>query len=215
VKKEAPAALAGDMHYGRRTNEIDGVEESGKTFYIACVIVLAVMFMAFYAVSGGVANFSDTDIETGGSAGYSDTTMAADTAAWASSDTIYGDWVSDEDFDVLNFLMQHIDDVNTRIELHLFAGLMANGITFTEDGEAYCTYNGTEVNYSHFVYSIEDDSTLKMQWDDAILSAKVDTAIGTISASLGGDSEFDMEYELNGDGTLQLNLDGQDIYLHR
>ena len=58
IKKEQDEALHSARQYGRRTNEIDGVEESGQNVYIACAVILAVTFLAFYAVSDGAVGLT-------------------------------------------------------------------------------------------------------------------------------------------------------------
>lgn len=201
VKKEAGEIPAAGLAYGRRTNEIDGAEESGQNVYIACGAALAVMFLVFYMTgTGGAALVDDSEIEA------------------AEESTYYGAWISDYEFNIKDIIANHIDNVIAWGEIKLFKDTWADGITFTEDGMAYCTYNGIAIDYAKFTCSPVDDSTLHLQWEyesmEANLGLPVTIIKAGVSKSVGDEAGFDVKYQLDGN-TMQLNFAGQTLLLRK
>ncbi len=196
VRKEGSAGLPVEMRYGKRTNEIDGAEESGQNVYIACGIVLAVMFLAFYIVSD----------QTGA-------LFADDSYLSEENGTFQGAWVSDTTYDIKDIILSRIDNVITIADIGLFKEKWANGITFTQDGMAYCTYNGTAIDYARFSYSIVDDSTLHLQWS---YGADIDVGVklANVGITVGDETGFDVSYVLDGD-VMYLSYAGYNLTLHR
>lgn len=201
VRQEQNQALSAGMQFGRRTNEIDGVEESGQNVYIACGIVLVAMFMAFFMTS---VNSERLSIDAG--------EYAEGTSAY------YGAWVSDSYFDVKNIILNNIDNLFTSLDITLFKDSYVNGITFTQDGMAYCTYNGKAVDYAKFTCSVVDDSTLHLQWAYETMVANAGAGIGIfetgVSKSIGDETGFDVRYEVDGN-TMYLNFAGQYLELYK
>ncbi len=204
IKKEQAAALQGEMHYGRRTNEIDGVEESGQNVYIACAIVLAVTFLAFYMVSDGLAGLS------GG--------QTQEQEEEAESGDIYGVWQSNEAFDIKGLILSNIDSVMGMAEIELLKESKANGITITQDGMAYCTYNGKTIDYAKFTCGIVDESTVHLQW--SYTGSYVNAGVGVGIASVGintpstYEAGFDVKYRVEGN-TLYLEFPGMSLELYK
>lgn len=202
VKGEQNAALKGEMHYGRRTNEIDGVEETGQNVYIACAVVLAVMFLAFYMASGGTAGL----------------VMEEAAAGSEDSSTFYGAWTSDSAFDVKNIILNKVDNVVNLLDIKIFKESYANGITFTQDGMAYCTYNGEVIDYAKFVCSVVDDSTLYFQWSYDGVTVNSGAGVGVASVGvakpMSDEAVFNVKYEVDGN-MMKLNFAGQDLVLYK
>lgn len=203
VRKEENISLKEEMKVGRRTNQIDGAEESGKNFYLACGVVIVGMFLALYMTSGGLAGLS---------ANTQDESTEEDTSGF------YGAWVSNSNYDIKSIILNNIDNVVTQSDIGLFKESTANGITFTQDGMAYCTYNGTAIDYAKFTYSIVDDSTLHLQWsyDSIDLEGSVESfGIGIgVSKTMGDETGFDVKYDVDGD-MMQLNFAGQNLTLYK
>lgn len=198
IKKEQDEALHSARQYGRRTNEIDGVEESGQNVYIACAVILAVTFLAFYAVSDGAVGL------TGGPAQEQK----------GESDTLYGVWRTDETFDVKKLVIDNIDNVLGMAEIGLFKESKANGITITQDGMAYCTYNGATIDYAKFTCGIVDESTVHLQWSYSGAYGSVNIGPVGISAPSTYEAGFDVNYQVDGN-TLYLDLPGMNLELHK
>lgn len=203
IKKEKAAALQGENQYGRRTNEIDGVEESGQSVYIACAVILAVTFLAFYMVSDGTAGL------TGG--------QAQKQEQEGESTTFYGVWKTEEPFNVKKIILKKLKNVVGLTEIGLSKESKANGITFTQDGMAYCTYNGATIDYAKFTCGIVDESTIHLQWSysGASISAGVDLGV-TVGISTPSNYEvgFDVKYRIEGN-TLYLELPDMTLELHK
>ena len=198
IKKEQDEALHSARQYGRRTNEIDGVEESGQNVYIACAVILAVTFLAFYAVSDGAVGL------TGGPAQEQK----------GESDTLYGVWRTDETFDVKKLVIDNIDNVLGMAEIGLFKESKANGITITQDGMAYCTYNGATIDYAKFTCGIVDESTVHLQWSYSGAYGSVNIGPVGISTPSTYEAGFDVNYQVDGN-TLYLDLPGMNLELHK
>lgn len=206
IKREQNAALKEEMYYGRRTNEIDGVEETGQNVYIACAVVLAVMFLAFFMTSNGTAGFLTGGVEE----------SLGDTSSF------YGAWTADTAFNIKDIILKHIDDVFSVLDIGIFKDSYANGITFTQDGMAYCTYNGAAIDYAKFTYSVVDDSTLFLQftYESFEANAGVDASVGVasanagISSTIGDETGFNVKYEVDGN-EMRLNFAGQNLVLYK
>lgn len=201
VRQEQNQAISAGMQFGRKTNEIDGVEESGQNVYIACGIVLVAMFMAFFMTSVNSDRLSANMGE------YAEGTS-----------TYYGAWVSDSYFDVKDIVLNNIDNLFTSLDIALFKDSYVNGITFTQDGMAYCTYNGIAVDYAKFTCSVVDDSTLHLQWAYETMEANAGAGVGIfeagVSKSIGDEAGFDVKYEVDGN-TMYLNFAGQYLVLYK
>lgn len=205
IKKEKAAALQGEKQYGRRTNELDGMEESGQNVYIACAIILAVTFLAFYMVSGASAGLSD---EQAG-------------AQEKEEGSICGAWKSDETIDVKDYILKNIDNVIAKVEIGVFKADKANGITFTESGMAYFTYDGVAIDYAKFNYSEVDESTVYLNWGYTSFEANVEAGVDFIgqasvgaSKTVGDETGFNVTYQVDGD-TMQLNFPKLQLQLHK
>lgn len=204
ITKGQTAMLQDEMHYGRRTNEIDGVEESGQNVYIACAIVLAVTFLAFYMVSDGSAGLSGEQTQ--------------EQAAESDSGDIYGVWRSDVAFDIKGLILDYIDNVVGIAEIELFKDGKANGITITQDGMAYCTYNGKTIDYAKFTCGIVDESTVHLQWSYSGSYVNVGVGVGGVSAGINTpgtyEAGFDVQYRVEGN-TLYLDFPGMSLELYK
>lgn len=204
VRKEQNAALQEAEHFGRRTNEIDGQEESGRNFYAACGVVLAVMFMALYMTSYGAGEFSAAEPEEAAE-------EAEDTPGY------YGAWVSDRDYNIKDIILSKIDNVVSLLDIGIFKTSRADGITFTQDGMAYCTYDGAAIDYAKFTYSVVDDSTLHLQWKHVAMDGIGGEVAGVganVSTEIGDETGFDVKYSVDGD-EMQLDFAGQHLVLHK
>ncbi len=214
ITKEQAAALQGEIQYGRRTNEIDGVERSGQNVYVACAVILAVTFLAFYMVSEGAAGLI-------GGRGQ---------AQEANNDTYFGAWRTDQSFDVKDLIINHIDNVFSIAEIQFFKESKANGITFTQDDMAYFTYNGVAIDYAKFKCSKVDDSTLHMHFNYdsfeasanagveagvnvVVAEAKANAGVG-ISKTMGDETGFDVKYQVDGN-TMQIDIAGLHLDLYK
>lgn len=205
VTREQSTVLKEEMHYGRRTNEIDGVEEAGQNVYIACAAILAVMFLSFYMTSNGAAGLFREETE--------------DSVENASE--FYGAWTCDTTFDIKNTILNNIDNVISVLDIKLFKESYANGITFTQDGMAYCTYNGTAIDYAKFACSVVDDSTLYFQWSYESAEGSLGVSVGAgvsldagVSKTIGDETGFNVNYQVSGD-TMQLKFAGQNLVLYK
>lgn len=202
VRKEENVLLKDEVKVGRRTNETEGAEESGKNFYIACCVVIAVMFLALYVTSGARAGLS---------------VIGQDDIAGENTAGFCGAWQSDSEYNVKNIILDNIDNLVTTLEIGVFKSSMADGITFTQDGMAYCTYNGVAIDYAKFTYSIVDDSTLHLQWVYDSLDAEISVSSGVeagISKTIGAETGFDVKYTVDGN-SMQLNFAGQNLTLYK
>ena len=198
IKKEQAAVLKGEIQYGRRTNEIDGVEASGQNVYIACAVILAVTFLAFYMVSDGAARLPDGTVHE----------------AEQGQGTLYGVWRTDESFDVKSLIIDNLDNVMGMTEIGLFKESKANGITITQDGMAYCTYNGATIDYAKFTCSVVDESTIHLQWSYTGAYGSVNLGPVGINMPSAYEVGFDVSYQVNGN-TLYLDLPGMYLELYK
>ena len=136
----------------------------------------------------------------------------------AESGDIYGVWQSNEAFDIKGLILSNIDSVMGMAEIELLKESKANGITITQDGMAYCTYNGKTIDYAKFTCGIVDESTVHLQW--SYTGSYVNAGVGVGIASVGintpstYEAGFDVKYRVEGN-TLYLEFPGMSLELYK
>lgn len=192
---------SGGLEYGKRTNEGCGQENTGKSFYAACGVVLAAMFLGFFTVSNDHGRELDA-----GQGTYTD-----------SSRGIAGVWSCGQLIDIKKIFLSSFDNVIASLDIGLFKQSYADGITFTQDGMAYLTYEGMAIDYAQFSYSRIDDTTIHLQWNyQSPLELSAGVGAGMIGASYqAGDSTgCDASYQIE-DDRLWIDFFGYGLTLYR
>lgn len=197
--------LEGNMNellsVGRRTNE-PKERDDGKKVYIAVVTFFVAIFLVMYFVSGNVA-MTSMDTEA------TETTEEPE-------QTIAGAWTTNE-FDIKSILSNQIDNFLVKSEIFVFKSRVANGLTFTQDGKAYGTYNGSTLDYAQFEYSVVDDNIIHLAWEyeGAELHADVSVKVvgAGISKTVDDQAGYDAHYEISQDGVLTIDFFGTTLTL--
>lgn len=187
------------LNIGRRTNEPKEAEDGHKV-YIAVAILFAVIFLVMYFISGG-----------------SGLIASGEKIQIASEQGVEGAWRG-ETFDVKNLLLQGIDNIGVSLEIGIFKESYANGLTFTQDGKAYATYNGRSIDYAVFDYSIIDDNTIHIQWDYEMASVNLGVSLyGVLEAgvekAIDEQTGYDAKYQIESDGTMAIDFFGENLVM--
>lgn len=196
IRSRQAEILKSGMDYGKRTNEGYGPEEESKSFYAACGVVIAAMFLGLYAFS----NIDRMGIQT------EDSQLKAE----KDSQSITGAWTLAQEIDVKSIILDNIDNLLTTLDIGIFKNTYANGITFTQDGKAYMTYHGVSLDYAQFTYSQVDDTTIHLQWD-------YETPLGfskIVTYKAGDKTGYDAAYSIEG-GQMNINFFGYHLTCYR
>lgn len=184
----------GLLSVGRRTNE-PKEQDDGKKVYIAVAFFFVAIFLIMYFVSG--------------SAGFSNMTSSS---SQTNVQSIEGAWTG-EKFNIKELIRREVDNIAVLAEIGIFKESYANGITFTQDGKAYATYNGSSIDYANFDYSIVDENTVHLEWSYESISFNAGISAGIaeagVSKTIGDQIGYDAQYQINPDGTLTIDLFGQ------
>ena len=184
----------GLLSVGRRTNE-PREQEDGKKVYVAIALFFVAIFLVMYFVSG--------------SAGFNNVTSSG---TQTSEQSIEGAWKG-EDYNIKELILRGVDNVAVLAEINVFKESYANGITFTQDGKAYATYNGRSIDYADFDYSIVDENTLHLEWNYESISLEAGVSVKVIEAgvskTMDDQTGYDAQYQINSDGTLVIDFFGQ------
>lgn len=183
------------LNVGRRTNE--PIEENaGQKVYIAVIAVFALIFLFLYFYSEHTSVQIPRDVST----------------VQQKEQSITGAWKCDT-FDVQALLKGGFDNVIVKAEMSLFKDSFANGVTFDQEGNAYCTMDGNALDYAKFTYSMVDDETIHMEWEYSSMDFNLGyKGIIGVEKNIGDVAGYDAKYHID-NGVMTIDFWGENLIM--